>query len=293
MKGMRDIRNRIKAVKSTGQITHAMELVAASKMKRAQSTAAAGRAYATLLMDMTETVGLETGKGIASRLLGAGKKRLVVVISTDKGLCGALNTNLFRAISEIKDEAAFIAVGNRAARFLARTKRELLCTFHLSDHVKFSETRKVADFAIQAVTGGGYGSLEVLYPLFINTLKQEPTLVKLAPVDNLDWFIEMLKKAYKLDIETSPSDSRMMNFEPSASEIMKELPQFYVKQALHHLALDAKASEHSARMVAMKSASENADALVHELTLDYNKARQEAITTEISELSAAALQQQK
>lgn len=290
MKGMREIRNRIKAVKGTGQITHAMELVAASKMRKAQQSAENGRAYATLLMDMTETVMEQIGS-----IMKVGKtdskrsKRLIIVFSTDKGLCGSLNTNLFKTIAEIKGDAEFIAVGNRAARFIARIGKPLKAQFSVSDHVKFAEVRKIAEFAMKtAKEQGDIGSIEVLYPLFINTLRQEPTFVKIAPVDDLDEFIERLRKSYKLDTEKRPQDTREILFEPSPKEILAELPQFYIKQALYQMALDAKASEHSARMVAMKSASDNADDLVRCLTIEYNKARQEAITTEITELAAAA-----
>lgn len=287
---MREIRNRIKAVKGTGQITHAMELVAASKMRKAQQSAENGRAYATLLMDMTETVMEQIGS-----IMKGGKtdskrsKRLIIVFSTDKGLCGSLNTNLFKTIAEIKGDAEFIAVGNRAARFIARIGKPLKAQFSVSDHVKFAEVRKIAEFAMKtAKEQGDIGSIEVLYPLFINTLRQEPTFVKIAPVDDLDEFIERLRKSYKLDTEKRPQDTREILFEPSPKEILAELPQFYIKQALYQMALDAKASEHSARMVAMKSASDNADDLVRCLTIEYNKARQEAITTEITELAAAA-----
>ena len=286
---MREIRNRIKAVKSTGQITHAMELVAASKMKKAQHLAEAGRAYAVLLMDLTQMVGIGAKSQINdSSVETKSSKRLIIVFSTDKGLCGGLNTNLFRAISEIKDEnVGFIAVGNRAARFLAHAKRNMLAKFSISDHVKFSETRRIASAAIKLAKDGKFGSIEVLYSLYVNTLRQEPTLVKIAPVDNLEIFINRLRNSYKLTTQERPHEDRMMNFEPSIEEIRKELPSYYINQAIYHMALDAKASEHSARMVAMKSASDNADKLVQSLTMEYNKARQNAITTEIIELSAA------
>ena len=288
MKGMREIRNRIKAVKSTGQITHAMELVAASKMKKAQQNAEAGRAYATLRMDLTECVGTEIRKVVSKRLLAESNKRLVIVFSTDKGLCGGLNTNIFKAISEINGDVEFISVGLRAARFIAKSGKKLIANFKISDYVKFSESRKIADFAMKIAKEKQFGSIEVLYPIFINTLRQEPALVKIAPVDDLDWFIERLKSSYKLDIATDVKEDRRFEFEPSIDAIAADLPQFYLKQAIHYMALDAKASEHSARMVAMKSASDNADALVDNLTLEYNKARQSSITTEILELAAAA-----
>ncbi len=291
MKGMREIRNRIKAVKGTGQITHAMELVAASKMKRSQNAAESGRAFAALLMDLTELVATKAVDMGVGRSLPETGKRMIIVFSTEKGLCGALNTNLFKAISEIKDDAVYIAVGSRAARFIARTGRNLLAQFKMSDHVSFKETRAIAEFAMKTAGKGGICTIEVLYTMYINTLKQEPTLVKIAPLDNLDWYIATMRKAYKLDTETRPADNRPIQFEPSPEEVMAELPAFYIKQAMYHMALDAKASEQSARMVAMKAASENADALVDSLTLEYNKARQDQITTEILELAAGAQQE--
>ena len=291
MKGMRDIRNRMKAVASTGQITHAMELVAASKMKKAQNSAEAGRAYAILLMDLTETVLERLGKSfVQAGGVAPGKKRLIIVFSTDKGLCGSLNTNIFKSISEIgRADADYIAVGTRAGRFIAKSGRSLKGQFKIGDTVTFAQTSKIANFAIKlAKESGEYGSIEVLYPIFVNTLKQETALVKLAPVDDLHTFIDRLRKTYKMDGMPRVEEDRNIKFEPSADEVLSRLPQFYIKQSLHHIALDAKASEHSARMAAMKSASDNADTLMAELNLEYNKARQSAITTEILELSSAA-----
>lgn len=200
MKGMRDIRNRMKAVASTGQITHAMELVAASKMKKAQNSAEAGRAYAILLMDLTETVLERLGKSFAQAGgVAPGKKRLIIVFSTDKGLCGSLNTNIFKSISEIgRADADYIAVGTRAGRFIAKSGRTLKGQFKVGDTVTFAQTSKIANFAIKlAKESGEYGSIEALYPIFVNTLKQETALVKLAPVDDLHTFIDRLRKTYK------------------------------------------------------------------------------------------------
>ena len=245
MKGMREIRNRMKAVASTGQITHAMELVAASKMKRAQNSAEAGRAYAILLMDLTETVLERLGKMISRAANIAGKKRLIIVFSTDKGLCGSLNSNIFKAIAEIpREEADYIAVGSRAGRFIAKTGRVLKGQFKISDAVAFAETRKVAEFAMKlAGDSGEYGSIEVLYPIFVNTLRQETALVKLAPADDLTPFIERLRKSYKMaDVAVAAREERNVEFEPSAGEVLARLPQYYIRQSLHHIALDAKAS---------------------------------------------------
>ena len=276
MKGMREIRNRIKAIKSTGQITHAMELVAASKMKKAQRNAESGRAYAALLADITDIVSDETGLSFNKAMFSNPNcpARLVIVFSTDKGLCGALNTNLFKKLTSIEGDVKFITVGNKALRFLARTGRETLAGFRLGDNPTFSETRKIADYALKAAADGKVGSIEVLYSLYINTLN-----------------IDRLKNVYKLNKSPNPKDNRKFSFEPSAKAIMDELPKYFLRQTLHHIALDAKASEQSARMVAMKGASDNADSLVDALSLEYNKARQSAITTEIQELATASAQE--
>lgn len=287
---MREIRNRIKAIKSTGQITHAMELVASSKMKRAQQSAEAGHPYAALLMDIIDVVA-EQSPGMVGKVLFKNsdcKKRLIIVLSTDKGLCGSLNANLFKKILELDGNCCFFAVGKRAQRFLARLNKEVVNATSLPDKIEFSHTRKIADYAIKLASEGKIGSIEVLYSMYINTLMQEPVLVKLAPVNDLDWFIERMRKTYKLGNAPRPEETRRIEFEPNPTEILHTLPEFYIKQALHQMVLDAKASEHSARRVAMKSASDNADALVSELTLEYNKARQAAITTEIQELAAAS-----
>lgn len=292
MKGMREIRNRIKAVKGTGQITHAMELVASSKMRKSQIAAESGRAYATLLLDIAEDVGEEFLKRADTSLIvrNADAKRLIIVISTDKGLCGALNSNLFKALLSIEGDCEFISVGSKAERFLSKIGKKLKSSYRISDKPSFAETRVIAEDALEALRKGEASSVEVLYPIFINTLKQEPSLVRLAPVADISEMVEYLRKAYKVDSGSHPEDGREISFEPSIKEIMKELPTFYFRHILHHIALDAKASEQSARMVAMKSASENAENLVEKLTLEYNKARQNAITTEITELAAAAAQ---
>lgn len=298
MKGMREIRNRIKAVQGTGKITHAMELVAASKMKKAQRNAESGREYALLLMKITRLVAKKLGglfradsPAQNTTAFAANGRRLIIVLSTDRGLCGALNTNLFKAVAEIGDNADFIAVGSRAARFLAKTKRPLKGTFKLGDSASFLETRKIVSFATKLAKDSPnlYTSLEVLYPLYVNTLRQEPVLVKVAPVNDLDVFMARLKKVYKIEDSSEEfENSDLIELEPSAEDILADLPAFYINQIIHLFALDAKASEQSARMVAMKAASENADSLVAELNLEYNKARQNAITTEILELSAGA-----
>ncbi|MGJ3243365.1 MAG: ATP synthase F1 subunit gamma [Opitutales bacterium] len=291
MASLRDIRRRIKSVKNTRQITRAMQLVAASKMKRAQDSALAGRGYTLLLADILNSVLPHIGE-IEHPLLQERpvRKRGILVVSTDKGLCGPLNGNLFREIGNIRDDAAFVSVGRKGRQYLGRTRRELLADFTVGDNVAFREVRPVVEFLIQAYEEGTIDTVEVLYSSFVNTLRQEPVLARMLPLDGLEDLTEKVRKIGKTGEEhpAPPKDPREMKFEPSPEAVLHELPALFVKQEIYQILLEAKASEHSARMVAMKAASDNASNLVDDLSLEYNKARQAAITQEILEISAAA-----
>ncbi len=289
MANTRDIRNRIKSVKNTAQITKAMELVAASKMKRAQDSAIAGRPYALLLAEILNAVG-DRASELKHPFLEKRevKRRGILIISTDKGLCGPLNSNLFRLVANIDRSAAFVAIGRKATQFLTRTARTLLADFSVSDQSRFAEVRLAIEFLLNAYIDGEFDTIEVLYTRFLNTLRQEPTLDPLVPLDNLDEVIHSFTASHQATAETrAPEDTREMLFEPGADFILDELLGLYIKREIYQRVLEAKASEQSARMVAMKTATDNANTLVDELTLEYNKARQAAITQEILEISAA------
>jgi F-type H+-transporting ATPase subunit gamma len=282
MANLRDIRRRIKSVKNTSQITRAMQLVAASKMKRAQDAAQAGRPYAHLLAKILVPV--------AGRVVDfkhpfleerAVSTRGIIVVSTDKGLCGGLNGNLFRELPAKTESVKYISVGRKASQFISRSGRNLAADFTVSDNTHFMEVRAVIKFAIDLFLDGQIDTVEVLYSGFVNTLKQEPRLVPLLPLTSIE---EALKK---LGIENTESDDREMNYEPSSEKVLQELLPLYLRREFYSMVQGAKASEHSARMVAMKSATDNANNLVDSLTLDYNKARQAAITQEILEIAAS------
>ena len=288
MKGIREIRSRIKSVKSTAQITRAMQLVASSKMKRAQQAAVSGQLYAQLLVEMLESllqkIGTVSHPYFVQRPV---KKRGILVLSTDKGLCGALNANLFRLGAPIKPgEAAFVCVGKKAAQHFARLRHEVLAEFPVSDRVHFREVKVIAQFMEKQFEEGHIDTIEVLYPAFLNTLKQEPVLAKLVPFGGFAEQLERFRKQFP-QMRSALDDEREMLFEPSAHEIIEAFPPLFLRQEMYQMMLSAKASEHSARMVAMKAATDNADTLIGELTLQYNKARQEAITNEILAISSA------
>lgn len=289
MANTRDIRNRIRGVKSTRQITKAMQMVATSKMKRAQEAAKVGRPYALLLADIIGTLSdnrlLTDESFFESRPV---KHRGILVISTDKGLCGGLNANLFRLFSEVDSSAKFVAVGKRATQYLSRTHRDLLADFTVSDRAPFAEVRKVVEFLFHAYQEETVDTVEVAYTSFVNTLTQEPEIVQLLPFADLETMLAKLHARFGSPEDELVKDPREIIFEPSREEILAELAALYVKQEIYQLILESQASEHSARMVAMKNATDNAGKLVDDLTLQYNRARQAAITQEILEISAAS-----
>ena len=296
MANLRDIRRRIKSVKNTRQITRAMQLVSSSKMKRAQDAAIAGRPYALLLADLLDTVGekLElSGATISHPFFEKRevKTRGILVVSTDKGLCGPLNTNLFRKISdEVKGDAKFVTIGRKGTQFVSRSQRNLIADFSISDQASFAELRPMLKLLVDAYTNCEIDTIEVAYPSFVNVLVQEPVIQPLLPIVDLREVLDQLKERVSGEDEIlgARSDAREMAFEPSAEEVLVELPSLYVNVIVHQLVLESRAAEYCARMVAMKAATDNASNLVDDLTLDYNKARQAAITQEILEIAAAS-----
>lgn len=286
MASTRDIRRRIKSVKNTRQITKAMELVAASKMKKAQQAALAGRPYAQLMASMLAALEGRV-ESVEHPFLTPREVRTrgILLITTDKGLCGPLNANLFKAVAEIKGDAKYVAVGRKGSQFLARTKRQLLAEFTVSDRAGFAEVKVAIEFILKQYIEGTVDTIEVIYPRFKNTLVQETTIRPVLPLHSVSEFTAHLREEAG---DHRAADHRDMLFEPSAREVLEALLPYYVNRFIYQLVLSAKASEHSARMVAMKTAKDNATKLLGDLTLEYNKARQAAITQEILEIAAAS-----
>ncbi|GBL29986.1 ATP synthase gamma chain [Opitutia bacterium] len=290
-KGLREIRNRIKSVKSTGQITRAMQLVASSKMKRAQDAARAGRAYAELLGEILDTAQAKVGE-FAHPLLTkrAVKVRGILLVTPDKGMAGALNGNLIRLAAEQQD-AVFVCIGRKGAQALARSGRKVLADFPVTDRAGFNEVRPAAEYLLKAFTEGTVDTVEVLFAHFKNTMVQTPRVQQLLPADSLVNQAREFRAKLGLPEPKVAADERDMIFEPSPAEILNQLPALFFKQAVHQAVLESKASEFSARMVAMKAATDNAKKIGAALSLEYNKARQAAITQEILELTAGAAAQ--
>ena len=285
MANLRDIRRRIKSVKNTAQITKAMQMVAASKMRKAQQAAIAGRDYAQLLnrviVSLRDAVESDCHPLLQHR---EGKKELVILMTTDKGLCGALNTNVLREAAAFDPERTqFVSIGRKGTQFLARLRRKMIADFPLQERPTFPQCKQISKFCIEKFLDGTVDKVTVLYPRFINTLTQTPTAYPILPITSLD------EVGIKTDYEALPPIEGGLEFEPSPDAVLDAILPAYIHYLIYQTQLATRASEQSARMVAMKNATDNAKNLVKDLTLEYNKARQAGITNEILEIATAQL----
>jgi F-type H+-transporting ATPase subunit gamma len=289
MASPRDLRRRIRSVKNTSQITKAMQMVAASKMRRAQQGALAGRPYAalmnTVLAEVTANIGDFKHPFLEKHNTG---RRAVILVSTDRGLCGALNSNLMREVAKLdKATTVFICAGRKGAQFIARTKRELAAEFSYKDTPQFSEARAITKFAQDLFTKGEVDRVDVLFTRFVSTLNQKMELRPLLPVGELQ-AVEAGMNGDRKGV-TLERTGVEYQFEPSAGEVLGTLLPHYVNYLVFQMLLEARASEHSARMVAMKNATDNAAQLIKDLTIEYNKMRQASITKELLEIASAQM----
>src|SRR6266704_5658423 len=287
MANTQDIRHRIKSIRNTAQITKAMQMVAASKMRKAQQHALAGRPYAALMNRVFVSLQKRTDPRLHPLLaVRPVKKELVLIISTDKGLCGALNTNLFREASNFDPEkTAFVVTGKKARQFVARTKRELLADFELKDSPSFVETKPISKFCTEKFLNREVDKVSLLYTHFINTINQRSVVQTLLPISSFD----LPQKHEGSDASQSADPMIGYIFEPNAETVLDVMLPYYLQYQVFQMILDARASEHSARMVAMKNATDNAKEFIKDLTLEYNKMRQAGITTELLEIATAQL----
>ncbi len=293
MANLRDIRRRIKSVKNTAQITRAMQLVAAAKMKKAQDQALAGREYADqlnqVLVNLKENVDEESHPLLEKR---EGNKTLTLVISTDKGLCGGLNTNLLKLVrSEDNGNTTYATVGKKLRLQLEKTGEPIKADFVVDDPLAFSEARPIAKFLTDQFLEGDFDKIKVCFTNFVSTISQLPHVSQLLPIDattlaeKRDY--EGVGKDEIQETDHSSALSKDYEFEPSPEVVLDTLLPQYINFQIYQMILEARASEHSARMVSMKSATDNANNMIDDLTLDYNKLRQAAITAELLEITTA------
>jgi F-type H+-transporting ATPase subunit gamma len=287
MPSTRDIRRRIKSVKNTAQITKAMQMVAASKMRKAQQAALAGRPYAHLMNKVLAAVAVETRENSHPFLeQREGARRCVILVSTDKGLCGALNSNLMREAGKFEAETIFIAAGRKGSQFLARTKRQMVAEFTYKDAPRFAEARAISKFAGDLFLKRDVDRVDIVFTNFVSTLVQKPEVRQLLPITE----VAAVKAGMGADKAGSlPEPTGEFLFEPSQEHVLAALLPHSLNFQIYQILLEAKASEHSARMVAMKNATDNAMQFIKDLTLEYNKLRQANITKELLEIASAAM----
>ena len=288
MPSTRDIRRRIKSVKNTAQITKAMQMVAAAKMRKAQQAALVGRPYAQLLTEiMTEAAANMSGFDHPLMQPRPVVKRAVILVGTDRGLCGGLNSNLFREASKLdKDTTVFVTAGRKASQFIARTKRNLAAEFTYKDTPQFAEARAISKFAQELFLKGNVDAVDILYPRFINTLMQQPQTVPFLPIGKLAAVTAGINVPQP---DLASKTSEVFEFEPDEETVLGELLPHSLNFQMHQILLETKASEQSARMVAMKNATDNAQQIIKDLTLEYNKLRQANITKELLEITTAQM----
>ncbi|MGE5297679.1 MAG: ATP synthase F1 subunit gamma [Acidobacteriaceae bacterium] len=281
----REIRRRIKSVKNIGQITKAMELVSAAKMRKSQSLALSSRPYSTMSSELLNN--LAKAGNIASHPLvsrppkpdGTAKgKTLVILITSDRGLAGAFNANAInealRLVRSVENaEFDFITVGKKGAEVLRKMKQNLVAAFNTIDRkITVFDAKPISKIAIDDFLNYTYDSVFVIYSHFVSTLVQKPTLLKLLPIET-----------------KGESAAEEFLFEPSAKKVLDHLVYRAIEFTVYQCLVETSASEHSARMVAMRNASQSSSDLIEDLTLTANQTRQAGITRELAEISAAKI----
>ena len=277
----RKVRRRIKGVQNIAKITRAMEMIAASKMRKAQESGLAGRPYSEKIQQVISDLAALSDVGTQHPLLQRRpvEKIAVVHITPDRGLCGGLNGNLNRSLGrfvlEQEKPVDVIAVGRKGRDFAARTGCDLTAEFiQLGDQPPFLDTLPISHIIIDEYTNGNIDMVYVSYAHFVSTMAQTPVMKQLLPVEPA-----VIPKAENVDYI----------YEPDAQAVLGGLLPRFVEMEIYHYILESIASEHSARMVAMRNATDSANELLGDLTLLYNKARQERITTELLDITGGVV----
>lgn len=273
MAQIREIKKRIKSIQNTQKVTHAMELVAAAKMRKSQETALAGRPYFHTLHEILSKVQSASHEQRHQLLkTNDSPNKLIIIISSDRGLAGGLNLNVFREIlkAEIKN-ASFIAIGKKATQFVAKSGMNLTASYQSEEIPFFQLARLLTKMVSDDFVAEKYSKVSLIYPHFQSVVKHVPTWVQLLPIPEIS----------QIEEEAESGD---FLFEPSADLILDSILKHHVLTQIYQVLVETKASEHSARMVAMKNATDAAGDLADDLTLTYNQARQEAITKELLDI---------
>ena len=280
MAQIREVKKRIKSIENTKKVTHAMELVAATKMRRSQQQALTSRPYTLTLADVLSEIKskVDKSKHLLLQPTDVGKQ-MTIILTSDRGLAGGLNVNLFREILRGEEKnAVYITVGKKATNFVSKTGGELIASFVSEEKSPLDLARTLRKIAIDAFLGSQVSRVKLIYPHYESTMKQVPKWITLLPIE-LESDNQLPGTNYQI-----PAN---LLFEPNVDGILEDILPHHVLTEIYQAILEAKASEHSARMIAMKNATDAAGDLIDDLTLTYNQARQEAITKELLDITTA------
>ncbi len=295
MASIREIKRRIKSVKNISQVTRAMQMVAASRMRRAQERALASRPYAAKAWEMLTHVSSQIGNVQQLHPLLTQRDEVktvgIILITADKGLAGAYNSNIIRKATQFmrdndQEDAHLITVGRKGRDFMARFQRKIVAEF--SDLPALPSTRDITPISRLAIDGfldGEFDEVYLAYTDFINTLTQDPTVRLLLPIKPGDVESKVMSEYLRSDEAVRTTEYL---YEPDPNALLDSLLPSFTELQIYQAILEARASEESARMVAMRNATENAKELIGDLTLTYNKIRQDAITKEILDIVGGA-----
>lgn len=292
---LKDVKNKIISTKKTGQVTKALESVSAVKMRKSQERAFAGRPYVHAAMRILARLS-QSQDGLAHPLAEKREtgKKLLVVVTSDKGLAGSVNSAVLKKAEQLfaaGGDVEVVAIGRKAVEFTQRSGKVLVAEYtNISDDVTLEDVYAMTETIMERFIAGEYSEVDVLYQNFISTFEQSPTMRSVLPLDpaEIGFIMEGIKpKAGKWSDEAASADGHIVyEVEPSTEEVLNTLIPQLVQIMLYHALLESKASEHSARMVAMKNATDKSKEVIKALTIKYNKARQAAITAEVSEITA-------
>ncbi len=291
--GTRELKRRIRSVKNTRQITKAMEAVAVSKMRKAQHAALDARAYALKALELLSHVQEKVGRASHPLLASRPAKRVtVIVFTTDKGLCGALNTNVLKKAIEALDaesgtQTTLVTVGKKGAAFFKKTRADITATFSsLGDRTDIGDVAAISRVALDDFLNHRTDKVILVYANFVSTLRQVPQIRQLLPLSRQ--LITEISELSSLELREEDTRAKSFDFdyllEPNADMLLSALLPKLVEMQIYRALLEANASEHSARMIAMKNATDNASDILEDLNLTYNQLRQSTITKEISEI---------
>ncbi|MBI4128421.1 MAG: ATP synthase F1 subunit gamma [Parcubacteria group bacterium] len=305
MATVRDIKRRMRSIRNTGQITRAMEAVSATKMRRSQAIALKARPYAVKALELLGNIAQFGGGSIHDFFMTrASGPELIVLVTSDKGLCGSLNSNIIRQFKTLENSAEkrdIVVVGKRGRDFLRRRTIEPVFAYTgIGDYATLSDTRPIAEFILELFEKRQYRKVLMIYTTFHSTLRQEAISRQILPLHKktLDAVVRDILPEYGRFSEGAPADHSVAQayeyvFEPRHEVLLREMLPVLATVMVHHAILEANASEHSARMIAMKNASENATEILRDLTISFNAARQATITREIVEVTTGALSQSR